>query len=192
MYCKILKDINNLLDNSHKDVILVAVDGPSASGKSSFGRFLNDNFICNVFHMDDFFLPPERKTAERLAQPGGNIDYERVEEGLIKNILKPENFTFNVYDCHTLSLFESGKVFHKRLNVVEGVYSLHPELSSYFDYKIYLDVNAEKQCERILARSGESKLERYKKEWIPLENKYFDTYKIKEQCDAVLDTTELF
>ena len=192
MYCKILKDINNLLDNSDKNVILVAIDGPSASGKSSFGRFLNDNFVCNVFHMDDFFLPPERKTAERLSQPGGNVDYERVHRELIEKILKPENFTFNVYDCHSLSFFESGKVFHKRLNVIESVYSMHPELSKYFDYKIYLDVAEEKQYARILERSGEKKLERYKKEWIPLENIYFDTYKIKEQCDVVFDTTELF
>ncbi|MBQ9844507.1 MAG: uridine kinase [Oscillospiraceae bacterium] len=192
MYCKILKDINNLLDSSHKDVILVAVDGPSASGKSGFGNFLNDNFVCNVFHMDDFFLPPEKKTAERLAQAGGNVDFERVEAELIKKILKPENFTFDVYDCHTLSYFESGKVFHKRLNVVEGVYSLHPQLSGYFDYKIYLDVSPEKQEKRILDRSGEKKLERYKTEWIPLEMKYFDTYKIKEQCDVVFDTTEVF
>ncbi|MBQ6896484.1 MAG: uridine kinase [Oscillospiraceae bacterium] len=192
MYCKILKDINNLLDNSSKDVILVAIDGPSASGKSSLGKFINDNFVCNVFHMDDFFLPFDRKTEERLSQPGGNIDYERVEEELISKILKPECFTFNVYDCHTLSLFESGKVFHKRLNIIEGVYSLHPQLSKYFDYKIYLDVDSKKQCERILERSGEKKLERYKKEWIPLENRYFDTFDIKESCDVVFDTTELF
>ena len=126
------------------------------------------------------------------AQAGGNVDFERVEAELIKKILKPENFTFDVYDCHTLSYFESGKVFHKRLNVVEGVYSLHPQLSGYFDYKIYLDVSPEKQEKRILDRSGEKKLERYKTEWIPLEMKYFDTYKIKEQCDVVFDTTEVF
>ena len=192
MYCKILKDINNLLDNSNKDVVLVAVDGPSASGKSSFGRFLNDNFICNVFHMDDFFLPPDKKTKERLSQPGGNIDYERVEDELLKNIMKPDNFTFNVYDCHSLSMYESGNVYHKRLNVVEGVYSMHPELQKYFDYKIYLDVSSDKQETRILNRGGESKLRRYKNEWIPLENNYFDTYGIKNNCDVVLDTTELF
>lgn len=192
MYCKILKDINNLLDNSEKDVVLVAVDGPSAGGKSSFGRFLNDNFICNVFHMDDFFLHPERKTTERLGTPGGNTDYERVENQLIKNILKSESFTFDIYDCHSYSMCESGKVFPKRLNVIEGVYSLHPSLSDYFDYKIYLDVSEEKQEARILDRSGETKLYHYKNEWIPLENKYFDTYKIKEQCDVVMDTTHLF
>lgn len=192
MYCKILKDINNLLDNSDKDVILVAVDGPSAGGKSSFGRFLNDNFICNVFHMDDFFLPSNRKTEERLNQPGGNTDYERVRDELIANILKPECFTFNVYDCNTVSFIESGKVFHKRLNIVEGVYSLHPELSNFFDYKIYLDVSKEKQQVRILERGGESKLERYNNEWLPLENKYFETFNIKEQCDVVMDTTDLF
>ena len=192
MYCKILKDINNLLDNSDKDVILVAVDGPSASGKSSIGNFINDNFICNVFHMDDFFLPHHKKTAERLGQPGGNVDYERVEKELISNILKPENFTFNVYDCSSLSMLESGKVFHKRLNVVEGVYAMHPALEDYYDYKIYMDVSPDKQEVRILERNGETKLERYKSEWIPLENTYFDTYNTKAHSDVVFDTTELF
>lgn len=192
MYCKILKEINSLLDNSRKDVIIVAIDGCCASGKSTLSDFINDNFICNVFHMDDFFLAPEMKTEERLGQPGGNVDYERFKTEILENISKQQNFKFNIYDCQTLSLVESGKVFHKKLNIVEGVYSMHPELSRYYDYRIFLDVAEDKKHERILERSNEHMLNRFKNEWIPLENKYFDTFKIKENSDLVIDTTDMF
>lgn len=56
---------------------LTAMDGPCATGKSTLGARLARLYSCPLFHMDDFFLPPERKTPERLAQPGGNVDYER-------------------------------------------------------------------------------------------------------------------
>ena len=192
MYCTLLREINHLLDSSNKDVITIAIDGPCAAGKSSLSDFLNDNFICNVFHMDDFFLPAEKKTPQRLAQPGSNVDYERFEEEILKNIHNKHNFHFNIYDCQSLSFFESGKVFPKRLNIVEGVYSLHPELSGYYDYKVFLDVSEEKKLSRILSRSNEKKLERFKNEWIPMENRYFDTYNIRKNCDLVIDTTDMF
>ena len=192
MYNRIIKEINNLLDTSNKDNIIIAIDGCCASGKSSLANFINDNFICNVFHMDDYFLPPEKKTAERLSEPGGNVDWERFEDEILKNIIKNQNFTFNIYDCHSLSYFESGKVFCKRLNIVEGVYSMHPELNDYYDYKIFLDVEESKKHSRILERSGENKLNRFIKEWIPMENRYFDTYSIKDNCDLYIDTTEMF
>ena len=30
--------------------------------------------------MDDYFLQPYQRTEERLAEPGGNVDYERFKE----------------------------------------------------------------------------------------------------------------
>ena len=192
MYNKLIKSINNLLDNSDKDTVWVAIDGPSASGKSSLGNFINDNFICNVFHMDDFYLPADKKTKSRLAEVGGNIDWERFEKEVIENVKSGNNFTFNVYDCQNLSYFETGKVFQKRLNVVEGVYSMHPELKDTYDYTIFLDVDSERQKQRILDRSNEKKLERFVNEWIPLETAYFEGTDLKSNCDVVFDTTELY
>ena len=192
MYNKLIKDINNLLDNSKKDVIWVAIDGPCASGKSNLGNFLNDNFICNVFHMDDFFLSPQMETEERFAEVGGNIDHERFAKEIVSNVMAEHNFTFNVYDCKNMTYFETGKVFHKRLNIVEGSYSMHPSLINIYDYKIFLDVDSEKQKQRILARSNEKKLERFVKEWIPLENRYFTETNLRSRCDVVFDTSNLF
>ena len=45
---------------------LTAMDGPCATGKSTLGARLARLYSCPLFHMDDFFLPPERKTPERV------------------------------------------------------------------------------------------------------------------------------
>lgn len=55
----------------------VAIDGPCASGKSTLGQLLAGVYGCPLIRMDDFFLRPEQRSPERLAQPGGNVDYER-------------------------------------------------------------------------------------------------------------------
>lgn len=57
--------------------LLVALEGGSASGKTTLAALLEAVYGCSVFHMDDFFLRPEQRTPERYAQPGGNVDRER-------------------------------------------------------------------------------------------------------------------
>lgn len=58
--------------------VLLAIDGGSAGGKTTLGKLLEQRYACNVFHMDDFFLRPMQRTKERLAEPGGNVDRERI------------------------------------------------------------------------------------------------------------------
>ena len=63
---------------------VIAIEGGSASGKTTLGALLETLYDCTVFHMDDFFLRPEQRTPERYAEVGGNIDRERfLEEVLI-------------------------------------------------------------------------------------------------------------
>ncbi|MEK3909347.1 P-loop NTPase fold protein [Oceanobacillus sp. FSL W7-1309] len=54
----------------------IAIDGRCGSGKTSLAEMLKQEFDMNVFHMDDFFLPFEMKTKERLSESGGNVHYE--------------------------------------------------------------------------------------------------------------------
>ncbi len=51
--------------------LLLAIDGGSASGKTTLAALLAQRYGCPVFHMDDFFLRPEQRTPQRLAEPGG-------------------------------------------------------------------------------------------------------------------------
>jgi len=76
----------------------------------------------------------------------------------------------------------------KRLNIVEGVYSLHPGLNMSYDLKIFLQVGSSVQRQRILERSGAAMLKRFDNEWIPLENRYFANLNIMKNCDLVYNS----
>ena len=54
--------INAVLNRTDKEHVIIAIDGPSATGKTTFAKNIKKHFDCNVFHMDDFFLPDEKKT----------------------------------------------------------------------------------------------------------------------------------
>ena len=71
----IKKRIDELLEQ--KNMVIVAIDGPCTSGKTTLAAKLAEIYDCNVFHMDNFFLRPEQRTAQRLSAPGENVDHER-------------------------------------------------------------------------------------------------------------------
>ncbi len=89
-------------------------------------------------------------------------------------------------------MIKSCNIKHQKLNIVEGVYSLHPHLFQYYDYKIFLSVDSNIQIERIKKRNSEKTLQRFINEWIPKEEEYFNYFKTQERCDISFDTTNLF
>lgn len=56
---------------------IVSIDGGSGTGKSHLAKQLAAVFPAAIVHMDDFFLQSFQRTPKRLAEPGGNLDYER-------------------------------------------------------------------------------------------------------------------
>ena len=58
--------------------VLITLDGPCASGKTTLAGRLAKALHAAVLHTDHFVVPHERKTAERLRVPGGNCDWERL------------------------------------------------------------------------------------------------------------------
>ena len=180
----LVEKINHLLES--KDQVLIAIDGHSGAGKSSLAFDLSQEFICNLFHMDDFFLREEQRTPERYRQPGGNVDYERFLEEVLLPLTKKQPFQYRTFDCQTMSFGNAVQVQPKKLNIIEGSYSQHPTLTIFYDIRIFLDITPEQQSNRILQRNGSFMHQRFLKEWIPLENAYFGAYKIKENCQYVL------
>lgn len=172
-----------------RERVTVAIDGMSASGKSALGSLLATVYEMNLFHMDDFFLTPEMRTPERLAEAGGNVDYERFREQVLRPLSAARPFTYQIYDCSTGERTPSVPVPVRRLNVVEGVYSMHPALRDAYDLAVFLSLSPAEQRERILARNGPEMLERFVSEWIPLETRYFEGLGIRESCGLLIDTS---
>jgi uridine kinase len=131
------------------------------------------------------------KTDERLAEPGGNVHYERFHTEVLGVLQKHEPVTYCPYQCNTGTLGEPIQVEHKNLTIVEGSYCLHPTLQQAYDLKIFLTLDSQVQKQRILKRNGEEKLLKFISQWIPLENHYFTALDIKTQCDFIVDTTFL-
>ncbi|NOW04479.1 uridine kinase family protein [Clostridium beijerinckii] len=188
-YKYVFDEIKNLLKDNEK--LVIAIDGRCGGGKSSLGAMLAEGFDCSLFHMDDFFLPPRMKTKERLAEPGGNVHYERFEEEILKPLKNNEPAVYRKYLCNKGELSEPIKVEPKNLTIVEGSYSLHPTLRDYYDYKIFITIDPKVQHERILKRNGEEKLQDFINKWIPLEEHYFTELNIENKCDIILDTTNI-
>lgn len=177
-FLKICRDIETMFEQGGDGPVLVAIDGQCASGKTTLGKMLANRFECNLFHMDDFFLRPVQRTAKRLAEVGGNVDYERFRLEVLEPVLRREAFTYRAFDCRSQEFGTAVTVPVKRLNIVEGSYSRHPYFGAYYHLGYCLLVEEEEQKERICRRNGEQMLKRFTEEWIPRENAYLEAFGI--------------
>ena len=177
------QQIDTLLEE--KNFVIVAIDGKCTSGKTTLASKLAEIYNCNVFHMDDFFLRPEQRTPERFVEIGGNVDYERFREEVLLPLKSGKAFSYRPFDCSTFMLVAPVAVTPKKLNIVEGTYSHHPYFGNHYDLKILLTVDEETQRQRILKRPAFLH-KRFFDEWIPMENHYFEVFRIPNQSEIIV------
>ena len=183
---RLKKEIDTMLDTGKQ--IVIAIDGNCTAGKTTLTSVLAKEYDCNVFHMDDFFLRPQQRTAERYAQPGGNVDYERFREEVLLPLKSGNGFSYRPFACKTFTLSDSVQVMPKQLNIVEGTYCQHPYFGDVYDLKLFLSVSPELQRERVFQRPQHVQ-GRFFTDWIPMEKLYFEFYQISAKADIRLDLT---
>ena len=180
---QIRMEIDRLLES--REQVIIAIDGSCAAGKTTLAARLAEIYDCNVFHMDDFFLRGEQRTAERYAETGGNVDYERFREEVLLPLKAGTPFSYRPFDCKSFTLSTPVAVVPRRLNIVEGSYSRHPHFGNPYDLRILLTVSPELQRQRILERP-EHLHRRFFEEWIPMENRYLAHFRLSETSDLIL------
>lgn len=167
---------------------VIAIDGRAASGKTTLSLALGDILGAGVVHMDDFFLPIPLRTAERYAQPGGNVHYERVAEEVLPHLHDSAEFEYRIFDCSCMDYGVMRNVAASEWRIVEGSYSFHPALGNYADLRVFCLISHEEQRARILRRNGERMARMFAERWVPLEEKYFKAFDTRESADIVLRT----
>ena len=181
----LLEKIASSMDG--KDICVIAIDGPAASGKSTLAKHLNTILDADIVQMDDFFLPPSLRTEERFRTPGGNIHHERFLEEVVAHLAEPEGFSYRVFDCGQMALNGEKFIDSKPFRIVEGSYSCHPVFGRYADATAFLQVDPDEQMRRIFDRNGEKMAELFKNRWIPLEEAYFNHFSIAAKADFILN-----
>lgn len=171
--------------------LIIAIDGRCGAGKTTVAACLQERYGCKVIHMDHFFLRPEQRTKERLAEAGGNVDYERFREEVLKPLGTEKPFSYRPYSCVEQKLLEPVCVETGEITVIEGSYSCHPFLRAAYDVRVFLTVEAEEQMRRIERREGSSQAEIFRKRWIPMEENYFSLCQVREACDLIVQSGSL-
>ena len=167
--------------------VLAAIDGRCGSGKSTLAALLAARWDCTLVHADDFFLRPEQRTPQRLAQPGDNFDRERFEAEVLAPLREGRDALYRPYDCHAGRLKEPVAAPFRPVVLAEGSYTCHPDLWPCYDLHVFVTAPLEVRLARLARRPGVD-LEAFRTRWIPLEEAYFASQRLPERCDLVLET----
>ena len=189
IYFPVIYQIEKLL--LQQEHIIIAIDGPCGSGKSSLADLLAEIFSGRVLHMDDYYLPLQQRSPGWEHTPCGNMNLERFLQEALLSAAKGEAITCRPYSCQQGQVLEPRMLPAAQLTIVEGSYSHHPLLAPHYDLKVFLHCRRQEQLARLKRRES-THLDAYLQRWIPLEEAYYQTFDIVSLCDLSFDSTPYF
>lgn len=166
--------------------LLIALDGRCAAGKTTLANRLAEQHGWGVIHLDDFFLQPAQRTSQRLAEPGGNLDRERLISEVLLPLTRHRPGVYRVFDCRTMGFAAVPRPLPAApVVLLEGSYACHPDLRPLCGLHVFLTVDPGEQLRRLTARNP-ARLQDFRTRWIPMEEQYFRYFHIPETCDLTL------
>jgi len=177
--------------------VVIAIDGPSCSGKSILAAAVALRSGAAVLEGDDFYrdtLPrltaTQREAMSDAAVVDAVIDWERLrEEGLLP-LRAGHHASFQPYDwdANDGRLAPAKTVPAATLIIVEGVYAGRPELAELVDIAVYLGVDPQTRAERYAEREDDPEWVRF---WERGESHYFRVVRPSAGFDLQLDDRNL-
>jgi len=167
-------------------VVVVAIDGHGASGKSTLAESLRTASGGCVVHTDDFFLPsgPVRETERSL---GSFYDLNRLRVEALEPLRAGQEAVFHPFDWSSGTV--SGTTTHVAphdLVLLEGVCSGAPELADLVDQAMYVETP---EPERLRRLRGSVAPEDWDNEWLQAEKAYFAGARPPSSFDLVVPGT---
>jgi uridine kinase len=185
-------DLAKMLKKATRPPVLVAVDGAGGAGKSVFAQALHESDpSVRVVHMDDFYKPSSERTSQGT-EVGGGFDWRRLRRQVLEPLRSGRPARYERYDWPSDRLAESHTLEPEGIVVVEGAFVMRPELSSFYDFSVWVHSPRDVRLARGVARDGEEMRERWVAEWMPEEDRYVDLCAPMDRADLVVDGTAPF
>lgn len=166
---------------------IIAIDGRCGSGKSTLAEIARRVFGCHIFHMDDYYLPLEKRERGWESKPCSNMDLHRFEKEILKPLSHAESVFYRPYNCGQKAYAEGVIVPYFPMNIVEGSYSLSPDFRKYYRTSYVISCSKETQRNRLQQREG-TYYAMFQERWIPLEEQYFKDSSPERFCEIVVQT----
>ncbi len=179
------------VERNRPNAILVALDGRSASGKTTLAAAVAPLVDAVVLDGDDFYSggSAERWDAMSAAEKVSHcIDWRR-QRAVLETLASGEAASWHPYDWEaddgtlkqTPVICEPASVI-----ILDGAYSARPELCDLFDLRVLLDAPADLRRERLIEREGEGYREEWNARWDEAEQWYFGRVMPPESFDLVI------
>jgi len=177
--------------------VVIAIDGPSCSGKSILAAAIALRSGASILEGDDFYRDtlPSLSAAQREAMSDAAvvdavIDWERLrDEGLLP-LRAGHAATFRPYDwgANNGRLASAKTVPAAKLIIVEGVYAARQELADLIDFAIYLGIDPDVRAKRYAQREDDPGWRGF---WERGEVYYFSDVRPPASFDLQLDAEAL-
>lgn len=202
---------NLILAIPHPSPLLVGVDGIDAAGKTTLADELANILRSSPRQIirasiDGFHLPKEVRYRRGKDSPIGyyldSFDYPAVLRNLIAPLLPggSREYRTHIFDyvSNVSSMEEPHIAKEDSILVMDGIFLFRPVLVSYWNFKIFVDVDFEKSLERGVRRDVgyiptlEEAVKRYQTRYIPAQRLYLKEAYPKKIANVVIKNDDVY
>ena len=171
--------------------VFVALDGRSGAGKSTVAKLVNARAGALVIDGDDFYRGGDGAFWDALG-PAEKVDLVidwRRQRRLLERLRRGEPARWRPYDWEA----DDGRLAAEitalpaDLVILDGAYSVRPELADLFVLRVLLDVPRAIRRDRLLQREGEHDRAEWEARWQDAEDLYFERLMPPDAFDLVVD-----
>jgi uridine kinase len=208
---KLLEQLSDLiLQFKRHSPLRVAIDGIDASGKTVLADELatvvkeRGSYVIRA-SLDGFHRPRNERYRQGNESPEGYYEDSFNYESLLNELLIPlgldgdrwyRNVVFDVRSDQEV-LEPPKKAPEGAVLLLDGVFLMRPELVSFWDYRIFVDVDFDVGLARAIVRdqaligSPDVVRERYRKRYYPAQRQYLNEVMPKTVSDVIVINNDL-
>jgi uridine kinase len=165
------------LPRTQNTTTLIAIDGSGGSGKTTLAATVAELLDgATIVPGDDFYRPMPEHERERLSPQQGYhryFDWERLRDHVLAPLRAEQTARYQSFDWATGQLGAWHEINPGTVVIVEGVYSVRPELAPYYHLTTYVDTPREICLQRMRARGQNP--EEWITRWRAAEDYYLQT-----------------
>ena len=166
---------------------MVAIDGPSGAGKSTLARTLQGLLPgSQVVDLEHFYTdvgvdPPDGLSPEECYEQ--HVDWRALDVHVLRPLRRGEPSRYRLYDWVAGKRLDWVDVRSEGIVLVDGVYSMRPELIDAYDLAVYVDTEPQRRAARLAKRPDNPT---WAERWAIGFDWYIDHMRVKERADVVV------
>jgi len=170
--------------------LIAGIDGAGGAGKSTLARGISEAFVerVSIIRCDDFYRPLTAAQYSRLnpQQAYENyFDWRRLRDEALIPLREGKLARYQRYDWSTDAPAEWIEIEPRELVLVEGVFSMRPELRPLLEVAIFIETPRDERMRRMLARAQDNTS--WMDRWMAAEDWYLEHVAPHRHADLVIE-----